>query len=141
MPRSLLSLRLRASLILFLLLLLAPAAVSGQETSDLLERLDAYPELIVVNGKIAVMDDQLTTVQAMAVRGKRILVLGTSEEINELKGPETLVIDAKGRTVLPGIIDSHTHPHLWLYNHFGSDPDFNPRSSAQSHSGSGSARG
>ena len=126
MPRSLLFLTLRASFLLFLLLLLAPAAVSGQETSDLLEKLDAYPELIVVNGKVAVMDDQLTTVEAMAVRDKRILVLGTSEEINELKGPETLVIDAKGRTVLPGIIDSHTHPHLWLYNHFGSDPDFNP---------------
>jgi len=123
MQLSLLFLTLRASFILFLVLLLAPAAASGQ-ASDLLERLDAYPELIVVNGKIAVMDDQLTTVQAMAVRGRRIIVLGTTEEINQLKGPQTQVIDVKGRTVLPGIIDSHTHPHLWLYNHFGSDPDF-----------------
>ncbi|MCZ6485484.1 MAG: amidohydrolase family protein [Acidobacteria bacterium] len=126
MPRSLLFLTLRFSFLLLLLLLLAPQEARGQEISDLLERLDAYPELIVVNGKIAVMDEQLTTVAAMAVRDRRILVLGSTDEINELKGPETQVIDLKGRTVLPGIIDSHTHPHLWLYNHFGSDPDFNP---------------
>ena len=72
------------------------------------------------------MDDQLTLVEALAARDRRVLVLGTSEEIRALAGPQTQVIDVKGRTVLPGIIDSHTHPHLWLYNHFGSDPDFNP---------------
>jgi len=106
MPRSLLVLTLRFSFLLLLLLLLAPQEARGQEISDLLERLEAYPELIVVNGKIAVMDEQLTTVAAMAVRDRRILVLGSTDEINELKGPETQVIDVKGRTVLPGIIDS-----------------------------------
>ncbi|MCH7803418.1 MAG: amidohydrolase family protein [Acidobacteria bacterium] len=126
MRKSLFLWTLQVALTLFLVLVLAPAKVSAQEVSELLEKLDAYPDLIVLNGKIAVMDDQLTMVEAMAVRDRRILVLGTSEEVRELVGPQTQVIDVKGRTVLPGIIDSHTHPHLWLYNHFGSDPDFNP---------------
>ncbi len=119
-------LHLQAWLILGLIYILTPGTAAGQDVSDLLIRLEAYPDVIVVNGKIAVMDNQLTTVEALAVRGRRILTLGTSQEIRELAGPQTEIIDVKGRTVLPGIIDSHTHPHLWLYNHFGSDPDFTP---------------
>ena len=126
MQKSFLLFTWHAALTLSLVLVLAPAQAKAQDTSELLEKLDAYPELMVVNGKIAVMDDQLTMVEAMAVRNRRVLVLGTTEEIRELAGPRTQIIDLKGRTVLPGIIDSHTHPHLWLYNHFGSDPDFTP---------------
>ncbi len=117
---------LQAGLILGLLFILTPGTAAGQDVSDLLVRLEAYPDVIVLNGEIAVMDNQLTTVEALAVRGRRILALGTTQEIGELAGPQTEVIDVKGRTVLPGIIDSHTHPHLWLYNHFGSDPEYNP---------------
>ncbi|MEE8348967.1 MAG: amidohydrolase family protein, partial [Acidobacteriota bacterium] len=106
--------------------ILTPGTADAQAVSDLLIRLEAYPDMIVFNGKIAQMDDDLTTVQALAIRNHRVLALGTSEEIKELAGPETEMIDVKGRTVLPGIIDSHTHPHLWLYNHFGSDPEYNP---------------
>ena len=100
-----------------LLFALATVEVAAQEVSELLERLDAYPALIVLNGKIAVMDDQLTQVEAMAIRNRRILVLGTTEEIRELAGPQTRIIDAKGRTILPGIIDSHTHPQTCQYHH------------------------
>ena len=116
----------QAGLIFGFIYFLNPGTAKGQDVSDLLIRLDAYPDVIVLNGKIAVMDNQLTTVEALAVRGRRILALGTSQEIRELAGPQTEIIDVKGRTVLPGIIDSHTHPHLWLYNHFGSDPEYNP---------------
>lgn len=126
MRKSILLLNLQVTLTLFLIFVLAPGKVSAQGASELLEKLDAYPDLIVLNGKIALMDDQLTLVEALAVRDRRVLVLGTSEEIRALAGPQTQVIDVKGRTVLPGIIDSHTHPHLWLLNHLGSDPDFNP---------------
>ncbi len=126
MRKSLLLFFLQVFLILVLALVLAPSQASAQGVSELLEKLDAYPNLIVLNGKIALMDDQLTMVEALAVRDRRVLVLGTSEEIRALAGPQTQVIDVKGRTVLPGIIDSHTHPHLWLLNHLGSDPDFNP---------------
>ena len=90
-----------------------------------LDRLNAYPELIVVNGKISTMDAGLTEVEAMAVKNNRILELGTNDEIRFLAGPNTKVLDAKGRRVLPGLIDGHTHPHLWAVEHWlGSEGDF-----------------
>ena len=100
--------------------------VRAQNTQQMLEKLKAYPDVIVYNGKIATLDDKMTTVQAMAVRGRRILLLGTNDEIRSLAGPKTELIDAKGRMVLPGLIDAHTHPHLWGIEHFGSeyDPQF-----------------
>ena len=103
--------------------------VRGQTVAELrqiLDNLNAYPDLIVFNGKIATMDAEMTTVQAMAVRDRRILALGANDEIRKLAGPDTEMMDAKGRTVLPGLIDSHTHPHLWGIKHFGPlyDPQF-----------------
>ncbi|MBI1954946.1 MAG: amidohydrolase family protein [Acidobacteria bacterium] len=98
---------------------LSPAA-RGQGTAELtrkLELLKAYPDLIVVNGKISRMDAQLREAQAMAVRGGRILAMGTNDEMRFLAGPNTEVLDAKGRRVVPGLIDAHTHPHLWLFDH------------------------
>ena len=99
----------RVSLFFILVCIFAPKTTSAQDVSDLLIRLEAYPDVIVINGKIAVMDDQLTSIEALAIRNHRILSLGTTKEIRELAGPKTQVIDVKGRTVLPGIIDSHTH--------------------------------
>ena len=63
------------------------------------------------------MDERLTEVEAMAVRNSRILALGTNDEIRFLAGPNTELLDAKGRRVLPGLIDGHTHPHMWAIAH------------------------
>ncbi len=100
--------------------------IHAQNPAALLEKLDAYPDLIAFNGEIAVMDGELTTAEAMAIRGERIVVLGTDDEIRELRGPETHMIDLRRRTVLPGLIDVHTHPHVWVASHWGSDPEFTP---------------
>jgi predicted amidohydrolase YtcJ len=100
---------------------LGGAVLTAQSAADLqtkLERLNAYPDLVVFNGRIATLDRAMTTVEAMAVRGSRILALGTNEEIAFLAGPRTERLDAKGRTVLPGIIDSHTHPQGWAVKHW-----------------------
>ena len=67
-----------------------------------LEKLAVYPTLIVYNGKIATMDQNLTFYQAMAIREDKIWRLGTDQEIKELAGPQTQLIDLKGRTVTPG---------------------------------------
>ena len=108
-------------ILLPLVFLLVPGRAQGQSAADLtrkLERLNAYPDLIVVNGKIATIDERLTEVEAMAVKNSRILVLGSNEEIQFLAGPNTEVLDAKGRVVLPGLIDGHTHTHLWAVEHW-----------------------
>ena len=82
-----------------------------------------FPELIIWNGKIASMNQNMTFYQAMAVRGSRVWRLGTDAEIRRLAGPQTEMVDMKGRTVIPGIIDAHTHPHLWGLWHRGGSID------------------
>lgn len=101
------------------------SSAQGQNQASLLERLHAYPDLIVVNGSIHTMDNSLSQVQAMAIRDHRLLALGTNDEIRQLAGPRTEVLDVKGRTVTPGLIDSHTHPHVWAVEHWlGAEGDF-----------------
>ncbi|MBI2820059.1 MAG: amidohydrolase family protein [Acidobacteria bacterium] len=108
-------------------LILAPPARGQRGTDEArkLERLNAYPDVIVVNGKIHTMDARLSQVQGMAIRNHRIIALGTDDEIRQLAGPRTEVLDAIGRTITPGLIDSHTHPHVWAVEHWlGAEGDF-----------------
>ena len=69
-----------------------------------------YADLILANGKIITMDKVDSLTESVAVKNGKILALGPSEELSLLAGPETKVIDLNGKTVMPGIIDSHTHP-------------------------------
>jgi predicted amidohydrolase YtcJ len=66
-------------------------------------------DTILVNGKIVTVDEKSPTVQAMAIRDGRIAALGTPAEIRKLAGKGTRTIDLAGRTVIPGLIDSHMH--------------------------------
>ena len=75
-----------------------------------------YADLIVVNGKVVSMDDRTIVpntpgniYQAMAVKGKKIMALGTNAEIRAISGPATQIIDAGNKTVLPGLIQPHYH--------------------------------
>jgi predicted amidohydrolase YtcJ len=67
------------------------------------------PDLIIVNGKVVTVDDRFTVAQALAVKGQRITAVGTSAAIRKLAGVDTKVIDARGRTIIPGLIDNHAH--------------------------------
>ena len=58
------------------------------------------------------VDREDTITEAVAVKGKRILRVGTNEEVKKLINEETKVIDLKGKTLLPGFIDTHCHPAL-----------------------------
>ena len=66
-------------------------------------------DLVFVNGKVWTVDKQKPNAEAVAVLGGRILAVGSDKEITQLIGPRTTVIDLKGRRMLPGFIDNHTH--------------------------------
>jgi hypothetical protein len=67
------------------------------------------PDTALVNGKIITLDERSTTAEALAVRDGKITAVGRSTEIRNLAGPATQIIDLGGRTVIPGLIDSHMH--------------------------------
>src|SRR3977135_3505439 len=63
------------------------------------------PDTILINGKLVVYDG--APAQALAVRDGKIAAIGDASSIRALVGPSTRVIDLGGRTVIPGLIDSH----------------------------------
>src|SRR6266853_3814544 len=66
------------------------------------------PDLIVDHAKIVMVDDRFSIQEAMAIRDGRIVAVGTSAEVLNLKDEHTRVADLAGRMVLPGLMDSHT---------------------------------
>ncbi len=71
------------------------------------------PDLIFTNGHVVTVDVDLPEAEAVAIRGDRILAVGSRDEIDRMGGPETRVIDLEGKTVVPGLVDAHLHfPNL-----------------------------
>ena len=87
------------AILLFLALFVAAAGPASAQA----------PDTVLVNGKIVTGDDRFTIAQALAIKGQRILKVGTTAEVEALRGPQTRVIDLAGRTVIPGLIDNHAH--------------------------------
>lgn len=75
-----------------------------------------FPDSIYMNGHVVTLDDHEmnanpgTIAQAIAVRDEVILAVGSNKDIMKLAGPKTRIIDLKGKTVLPGFVESHVHP-------------------------------
>ncbi|MES2792053.1 MAG: amidohydrolase [Planctomycetota bacterium] len=70
----------------------------------------APPDLIVTNGKVVTVDAQFTIAEAFAVHDGRIVAVGKNSDILPLAGAGTRNIDLGGKTVIPGLCDSHVHP-------------------------------
>ena len=66
-------------------------------------------DLVITNGKVVTVEDGAADAQAIAVRGSRIVAVGTNAAIKPLVGPQTQVIDVKGQLVIPGFIEGHGH--------------------------------
>ena len=67
-------------------------------------------DLVFTNGAVYTVDAARRWAQAVAVRGGRIVAVGTDDDVRELVGPKTEVHDLKGRMLLPGFQDAHCHP-------------------------------
>jgi predicted amidohydrolase YtcJ len=88
---------------------LALFVVAGTPVLRAQQSTGATPDLILTNGKIITVDERFTVAQAVAVRGDRIVAVGSTQDISRLAGPQTRRIDLRGRSVTPGMIDNHMH--------------------------------
>jgi predicted amidohydrolase YtcJ len=86
-------------LVAMLSMVLASCAFAG--TSDI--------TLILHNGRIVTVDAGFSIGQAMAIKGNRIVAVGSDEQILSLKADGTELLDLQGKMVLPGLIDTHVH--------------------------------
>lgn len=66
-------------------------------------------DLIVTNAKIYTVDDSHPFVEALAVRGGRVEFVGSAREAMLLRGASTRVVDGRGQTIIPGMVDAHAH--------------------------------
>jgi predicted amidohydrolase YtcJ len=66
-------------------------------------------DLVLSNGKVVTVDDRFQVASAVAIRGDRIVAVGSDRDVAAFAGPGTRRIDLAGRTVIPGLIDNHMH--------------------------------
>lgn len=71
-------------------------------------------DLVLTNGRIYTVDEANPWAEAVAVLGGRFIAVGSNADVDGLIGERTQVLDLKGRFVMPGIYDMHTHPDLKL---------------------------
>jgi len=69
----------------------------------------APADLVITNGKVYPADGTGRFFQAVAIGGGKVLRIGSNQEMEDLRGPSTTVMDARGRAVVPGFNDSHVH--------------------------------
>ena len=112
-----LSIRLRK--LLLSVLLAAPSVLMAQNAS--VDAILGYPDMILYNAKVVTMDDPSftpnpgTIAQAIAVRGDKLLYVGTNEQARALAGPKTKQINLNGRTLMPSMMLTHEHPTDWSW--------------------------
>jgi predicted amidohydrolase YtcJ len=92
--------------ILFTLALAMSAAGAGRLSA---QRRAAAPTLILTDGKVFTADSARPWAEAVAIRGERIVAVGSNDAIRRMAGPGTREIRVAGRVVIPGINDAHDH--------------------------------
>jgi len=88
-------------LLFWLIILMASLPMSAQSKPA--------ADLIITNAKIWTVDEARPQAQAVAVLGERIIAVGSNADVAILRGPDTKMIDARGRLLLPGFNDAHVH--------------------------------
>ena len=77
------------------------------------------PDILFVNGKVVTVNPRDEIVEALSIRGNRILRVGDRPYVEQTTGPNTKVVNLKGRTLVPGFIENHIHmtnspQRLWV---------------------------
>jgi predicted amidohydrolase YtcJ len=85
-------------------------AVTGCSSFGPRTTLPAFADLIFVNAKVYTLEDAQPWAEAVAIRGDRIVYVGTRDEAMRFRGDSTQLQDLEGKLLLPGFIDAHSHP-------------------------------
>lgn len=88
---------------------LAGAAGTAFLASTEIFAMTAQPDTILVNAKVTTLDRENPKADAVAIRNGKFLAVGSEQEVRAAAAPNAKVIDAKGRRLIPGLIDSHIH--------------------------------
>ena len=83
-------------------LMLAAGCATGPQAG-------APADTVYVNGKVVTVDDKFSVASSFAVKDGKFVAVGSDSQVRALAGPSTRVVDLKGRTVIPGLTDSHLH--------------------------------
>ena len=84
-------------------------ALSAFLVGQIVQGAEPPADLVVLNGKIVTVSPQSSIVEAAAVREGRFVAVGANSKVKKLVGDRTRVIDARGKTVVPGLIETHVH--------------------------------
>ncbi|HEY9174918.1 MAG TPA: amidohydrolase [Verrucomicrobiae bacterium] len=96
-------------------LIIAVTLLSAMPNSTPATPASLAPDLLILNAAVRTMDAAQPKAEAVAILGNRILAVGATADLRSLAGPKTRVIDAGGKSVLPGFNDAHVH---WLSGGF-----------------------
>jgi len=92
----------RVALAAFAVVLLAPCLALGSPAPP--------PDVIYLDGKIVTLDGRGSIASAVAVRDGRFVAVGSTDAVRRLAGPATRMVNLLGKTVIPGLVDAHSHP-------------------------------
>ncbi len=117
---------MKRSLVIISLLVMGFQASAFSQQVPPLVAAQGYADTVLINGKIVTLDDRSdvpntpgTIVEAMAIKGKKIMDLGTNAAMRQLAGPNTRFVDLGSRTVIPGLINPHFHTYGGATRRYG----------------------
>jgi predicted amidohydrolase YtcJ len=97
--------KFRICVILFFSAVLAPFALGPLSA----QKKSAYADTVVLHGRIYTLNPKQPWAEALAIRGDRIVAVGSEADISSLQSKDTKIIDARGHVVVPGFTDCHIH--------------------------------
>lgn len=97
------------------------STVQRPVAQDLPPEVLRYADIVMHNGSVLTMDKDtpdFTVTQAVAVRDGKILAVGDNATILRMAGPKTKKVDLAGKAVMPGVVDTHSHPNRYALQHY-----------------------
>ncbi len=95
--------------------------LSFSQAQELPPEIVSYADMVLYNGQVLTMDREqppINVVRAVALRDGRILAVGEDDQILRMAGPGTTRVNLEGRTVIPGVVDTHSHPNSYALRHY-----------------------